>query len=41
MHFLNLLEGDCNIIEHDSGRLTMIDVSNAYTKSNIVWKCKF
>ena len=30
IHFLNVLEGDCNIIEHDSGRLTMIDVSNAY-----------
>jgi len=30
IHFLNVLEGDCNIIEHDSGRLTMIDISNAY-----------
>jgi competence protein ComEC len=30
VHFLNVLEGDCNLIQHDSGRLTMIDVSNAY-----------
>ena len=29
IHFLNVLEGDCNIIEHDSGRITVIDVSNA------------
>ena len=28
--FLNVLEGDCNIIQHDSGRLTVIDVSNAF-----------
>ncbi|TXK24835.1 MBL fold metallo-hydrolase [Pontibacter qinzhouensis] len=30
IHFLNVLEGDCNIIQHNSGRLTVIDVSNAY-----------
>lgn len=30
IYFLNVLEGDCNIIKHDSGRLTVIDVSNAY-----------
>jgi competence protein ComEC len=30
IHFLNVLEGDCNIIQHDSGRMTVIDVSNAY-----------
>lgn len=29
IHFLNVLEGDCNIIQHDSGRITVIDVSNA------------
>ena len=29
IHFLNVLEGDCNIIQHDSNRLTIIDVSNA------------
>ena len=30
VHFLNVLDGDCNIIQHDSGRITLIDVSNAY-----------
>ncbi len=30
IHFLNVLEGDCNIIQHDSDRVTVIDVSNAY-----------
>ena len=30
IHFLNVLEGDCNVIEHDSKRITVIDVSNAY-----------
>lgn len=30
IHFLNVLEGDCNIIQHTSGRVTVIDVSNAY-----------
>lgn len=29
IHFLNVLEGDCNIIQHDTGRVTVIDVSNA------------
>lgn len=30
IHFLNVLEGDCNIIQHDSKRVTVMDVSNAY-----------
>lgn len=30
IHFLNVLEGDCNIIQHDNGRTTVIDISNAY-----------
>lgn len=30
IHFLNVLEGDCNIIQHDSGRTSVIDISNAY-----------
>jgi len=30
IHFLNVLEGDCNIIQHGSGRITVMDVSNAY-----------
>jgi competence protein ComEC len=28
-HFLNVKEGDCSIIQHPSGRVTVIDVSNA------------
>ncbi|WP_118975759.1 ComEC/Rec2 family competence protein [Taibaiella koreensis] len=34
IHFLNVLEGDCNIIQHDSGRISMIDVSNAYNEDD-------
>jgi competence protein ComEC len=30
IHFLNVLEGDCNIIHHNSDRITVMDVSNAY-----------
>src|SRR5205085_8783766 len=30
IHFLNVLEGDCNIIQHFSKRITVMDVSNAY-----------
>lgn len=30
IHFLNVLEGDCNIIQHNSTRITVMDVSNAY-----------
>lgn len=30
IHFLNVLEGDCNIIQHDNGHVSIIDVSNAY-----------
>lgn len=29
IHFLNVLEGDCSIIQHMSGHVTMIDVCNA------------
>lgn len=29
VHFLNVKEGDCNIIKHDSGNITVIDVCNA------------
>ena len=28
VHFLNVMEGDCSIIEHDSGRVTVIDICN-------------
>lgn len=34
IHFLNVLEGDCNIIQHNSGRTTVIDVSNAYNQED-------
>ncbi len=27
-HFLNVGEGDCTIVEHDSGRISVIDLSN-------------
>ena len=30
IHFLNVLEGDCNIIQHETGRTTVIDISNGY-----------
>lgn len=26
IHFLNVRDGDCSIIEHDSGRVSMIDI---------------
>ena len=29
IHFLNVKEGDCSIIQHNSGRVTVIDVCNA------------
>jgi len=28
VHFLNVGHGDCTLIEHASGRLTMIDINN-------------
>jgi competence protein ComEC len=31
IHFLNVGHGDCTIIEHPSGRLTMIDINNSKT----------
>lgn len=36
IHFLNVLEGDCNIIQHNSGRVTVMDVSNAYNDEDTV-----
>lgn len=29
LHFLNVLEGDCSFMQHNSGNITMIDVNNA------------
>ena len=26
IHFLNVDEGDCSIIQHDNGKVTMIDI---------------
>ena len=31
VHFLNVGHGDCTIIEHESGRLSMIDINNSTT----------
>lgn len=30
IHFLNVLDGDCTIVQHDSKHVSVIDVSNAY-----------
>jgi competence protein ComEC len=29
IHFLNVADGDCTLVEHESGRITVIDVSKA------------
>jgi beta-lactamase superfamily II metal-dependent hydrolase len=35
IHFLNVLEGDCNIIQHGlDNRVTVIDISNAYNNED-------
>lgn len=34
IHFLNVKQGDCCIIQHGSGRVTMIDVNNARASSD-------
>ena len=31
IHFLNVNEGDCAVIKHNSGHVTVIDVCNAKT----------
>lgn len=36
IHFLNVNEGDCNIIQHDTGHVTVIDVCNGNAKEDIV-----
>ena len=30
VHFLNVGEGDCSIIHHDTGNVTVIDICNAH-----------
>ncbi|HZS16312.1 MAG TPA: hypothetical protein VFA51_00095 [Candidatus Udaeobacter sp.] len=29
IHFLNVGHGDCTIIEHASGHITMVDINNS------------
>lgn len=41
IHFLNVKEGDCSWIEHDSKHNTIIDISNAYVVENLVEKSLF
>ena len=36
IHFLNVKEGDCSIIEHNSGHVTVIDVCNAKTPEPVM-----
>ena len=33
VHFLNVDEGDCSWIEHDSGSNTIVDISNENLKA--------
>lgn len=34
IHFLNVLNGDCTIIEHETGRVSVIDICNGNAKSD-------
>lgn len=36
-HFLNVKDGDCSIIQHDSNRVTVIDDCNADSSDDIVY----
>lgn len=36
IHFLNVNEGDCNIIQHGSGRVTVIDVCNGKAENETI-----
>lgn len=38
IHFLNVLEGDCNIIQHSSNRVSVIDVSNAFNTQDTIFE---
>jgi len=38
IHFLNVKEGDCNIIQHDSGRVSVIDVSNGNDDNDVLFE---
>jgi competence protein ComEC len=35
VHFINVDPGDCSIIEHNSGRVTMIDICDGFTPEEI------
>ena len=32
IHFLNVKQGDCTFIQHNDGKVTVIDVCNAFNK---------
>src|SRR2546427_350820 len=36
LHYMNVKEGDCSIIQHNSGRVTVIDVCNAKRDDTLV-----
>lgn len=36
IHFLNVEEGDCSIIQHDNGHVTMIDVCSAKDSAEVI-----
>ena len=38
VHFLNVGHGDCTVIEHPSGRLTMMDINTSQEYDNNSFK---
>ena len=36
IHFLNIREGDCTWIQHDSNRNTVIDISNGNDVDSVI-----
>lgn len=36
IHFLNVNEGECNIVQHDSGRVSVIDVCNGNAENETI-----
>lgn len=41
VHFLNVREGDCSIIQHGSGRVSIIDICNGQTSARKAVKATF
>lgn len=43
IHFLNVLNGDCTIIEHETGRISVIDIcnGNAQNANNLSMEANF